>query len=77
VVPHEEFEQLALDYSAWTVRARQTDELLRRALETLDRIAAASPEDVAPVLSGLAFGTAVELRALLDAQRDVADDESP
>jgi hypothetical protein len=72
VVPREEFEQLALDYSAMKVRAVQDEELLRRALEALDRIAAQS-EDVEYV--NLAFVTATELRALLAARADGDDDD--
>ena len=69
VVPREDYEQLALDYSAMRVRALQDEDLLGRALEALDRIAA--ERDLTPVEPrNLAFGTAVEVRALLDARRD-------
>jgi hypothetical protein len=62
VVPREEYEQLALDYSAMQVRALQDEDLLRRALEALDRIAVES-------------ATATEVRAMLDARREHQRDE--
>jgi hypothetical protein len=74
VVPREEFDRLALDYSACNVRALQTEELLDRALEALDRVAAAQV-DVPAYLRDLCFATAAEVRAMLDARRD--DDDGP
>jgi hypothetical protein len=75
VVPQEAYQQLALDYSAWRVRALQDEELLGRALDALDR--AAEGEDAAQLRGG-AFAAAVEIRALLDARRDAtADDDEP
>jgi hypothetical protein len=77
VVPQEEYQQLALDYSAWRVRALQDETLLERTLEALDVIAAAvdgPPDD----LRNRAFATAVEVRAMLDARRDArADEDEP
>jgi hypothetical protein len=74
VVPQEEYQQLALDYSAVRVRALQDEDLLERVLEQLDRIAAA--DDAVPRdLRNDAFATAVEVRAMLDARRDAQDDE--
>lgn len=67
VVPREEFEALALDYSAMRVRALQDEDLLDRALDALDRIAATGPDAES---RGLAFGVATEVRAMLDARRD-------
>jgi hypothetical protein len=72
VVPREEYEQLALDYSAMKVRALQDEDLLTRALEALDRVAAESSEKEP---RDLAFATAAELRALLGARSD--DDDDP
>jgi DNA repair exonuclease SbcCD ATPase subunit len=74
VVPLEEYEQLALDYGAWKVRAEQAEELLERTLEALDRIAG-SDEAVATQVRDLAFATGTEVRALLGAQREPEDDE--
>jgi hypothetical protein len=74
IVPVEEYQQLALDYSAWRVRAFQDEDLLERTLETLDRIEA-SPEEVPAEVRHSAFVTAVEVRAMLDARRDAQDDE--
>jgi hypothetical protein len=74
VVPREDFERLALDLSACSVRAQQTEDLLRRALEALDQVAGADgrvPRD----LRDLCFATAVEVRAMLDARRDDEDDQ--
>jgi hypothetical protein len=71
VVPREEFEQLALDYSAMKIRALQVEDLVSRALETLDEIAAgAGPHEARDV----AFATATELRAVLAAHSDSDDD---
>jgi hypothetical protein len=67
VVPREEYEQLALDYSAMKVRALQDEDLLELALETLDSIAAESLESKA---RDLAFATAAEVRAMLRARSD-------
>jgi hypothetical protein len=75
VVPREEYESLALDYSAMRVRALQDEDLLQRALEALDRIGG-SGESVATDLRALAFGVAVEVRALLDARSDDKEDEA-
>jgi hypothetical protein len=74
VVPLEEYEQLALDYGAWKVRAEQAEELLERTLEALDRIAG-SDEGVAAQMRDLAFATATEVRTLLGAQRETEDNE--
>lgn len=69
IVPREEYERLAIEYGAWKVHALQTDGLLERALEALDRIAG-SPEGAAVELRNLAFVTAVEVRAALDARSE-------
>jgi hypothetical protein len=74
IVPSDDFDRLALDFSAWRVRALQDEDLLGRALEALDQIAGGG-DDVATELRELAFTTAVELRALLDARSDVEQDE--
>jgi hypothetical protein len=74
VVPLEEYEQLALDYGAWKVRAQQAEDLLERTLEALDRIAG-SDEGVAAQMRDLAFATATEVRTLLGAQRETEDNE--
>ena len=74
VVPREEFEQLALDYSAMKVRALQDEDLLDLALETLDRIAAESLERRA---RDLAFATAAEVRAMLRARSDNDGEDDP
>jgi hypothetical protein len=74
VVPRQEYEQLALDYSAMRVRALQDEDLLERALEALDRIAGAGG-GVSAELQAVAFGTAVEVRAMLDARSEHQADE--
>ena len=74
VVPLEEYEQLALDFGAWKVRAQQAEDLLERTLEALDRIAG-SDEGEAAQMRDLAFATGAEVRALLGAQRETEDDE--
>jgi hypothetical protein len=72
VVPREDFERLALDYSACNVRALQNEDLLGRALEALDRVAAAEAR-VPAELRAVCFATAVEVRTMLDARRDAED----
>jgi hypothetical protein len=67
IVPREDYELLALDYSAMKVRAHQSEELIARALEALDRIAAESAE-AKP--RGVAFACATEVRVLLAARAD-------
>jgi hypothetical protein len=67
VVPRPEFEQLALDFGEWRVRALQTEQLLEGALEALERIAAGD-EGKPSSMRDLAFATAAELRAALDAR---------
>jgi len=74
VVPQEEYQQLALDNSAWRVRALQDEDLLARALEALDAVAAAGDAVPADVRND-AFARAVEVRAMLDARRDPQSDE--
>jgi hypothetical protein len=74
IVPLQDFEGLALDFSAWRVRALQDEDLLGRALTALDCIADAG-EDTPAGLRELAFATAVEVRAMLDARRDSDGDE--
>jgi hypothetical protein len=74
VVPLEEYEQLALDYGAWKVRAQQAEDLLERTLEALDRIAS-SDEGVAAQMRELAFATTTEVRTLLGAQGETEDNE--
>jgi hypothetical protein len=69
IVPREDFERLALDYSARNVDLHQTEDLLGRALEALDAVAAAG-EHVPKHLRDDCFVTAVEIRAMLDARRD-------
>ena len=77
VVPQEEYQQLALDYSAWRVRALQDENLLERALEALDAIAGAG-EGQSGELRNRAFAAAVEVRAMLDARADArTDDDEP
>ena len=73
-MPLEEYEQLALDFGAWKVRAQQAEDLLERTLEALDRIAG-SDEGEAAQMRDLAFATGAEVRALLGAQRETEDDE--
>ncbi len=67
VVPRPEFEQLALDFGEWRVRALQTEQLLERALEALERIAGGD-EDEPSSMRALAFSSVAELRAALDAR---------
>lgn len=75
VVPQGDYERLALQLSAWRVRALQTDELLDRALRALDRVADATAATSSDV-HDLASFTAVELRTLLDAQRTAVDERA-
>lgn len=74
IVPLEEYQQLALDYSAWRVRAFQDEDLLERALEALDGIAGGG-DGVSTEARNAAFAATVEIRAMLDARRDARDDD--
>ena len=74
VIPREDYERLAIEYSAWKVRALQADDLIARALDALDRIAGCDEHaDTEP--RKLALVTATELRVMLAAQRQGTEEE--